>query len=323
MRPLYDKVISILSTRRSTTPASFDSADALELLKELHVRARKSATGKANLQMLTSLATFVVRSLLTNSERTNSDVEALSQLYADSLRDFFARKSSQLQVTFFVDTLQRLNPTELPIVWKWVDVVAGYTGPSDVVNVFRQLQAYALLTEICKSFKRYLVVKDANPDLVAATAKTLVLSILERASETFNAAVASDAKGYNANRLKTFLSETHTILRSSQQHLCSDSKPTLAEAGVVTKSLKKSITKSLESIQGNEKFKNSPAILGLIRSLSVTIGLPSDRAADQTGTAGKSGSVRKRKARGSDGDSSEKAQPSQPVMLSGSKKSRK
>ncbi|KAJ1918613.1 DNA-directed DNA polymerase [Mycoemilia scoparia] len=335
-RPLYDKSVSILSTKRTVAPSDYDAKPVLKFLEELHDSARKSSSNKADLNMITNLATFVTRSLLVNVHKqqqstpsaNNKDIKTIGELYQASLKDFFSRKSSQLQVTFFTTLLQRVSPSDLPLVSSWLLPALEYTRPdSEVVNVFRQLQAFSLAAELCKSLKRTADF-DVPKQEIKDTIEKVLTELLQGLIQTLNVASAggdgedkksSSKMSYNSSRLKTILTDVYAALRSSVQIIelgletekssSSNSKQQPPLCFLVARSNKKSkksksssssssdilesLNDALESTTTAKQFKTSSAISSAAANISTIL---TEKTTTTTTTTTASNGGKKRKA---------------------------
>ncbi|KAJ2159489.1 DNA-directed DNA polymerase [Coemansia sp. RSA 552] len=158
-RPIHDRAVSILSQRRARYPAGFDVDNAQELLANIHEWARR-AQDKHDLRMFTNVAAFMTRTLLDNAQgatlkRQRAVADGIRELNQASVADFMTRKASQIHVDFFKPATEKLLPTQLEPFWRIaLATLENYARPLKAVNVYRQVQAYALAESLLISSAR-------------------------------------------------------------------------------------------------------------------------------------------------------------------------
>ncbi|KAI8325305.1 hypothetical protein GQ54DRAFT_283343 [Martensiomyces pterosporus] len=198
-KPIYNRTMSILNTKRLRCPTGFKTADGLELLRAVHERAQRSAD-KNELNMLTNVATFLVKAVLGNSDGTaSSKKKALSvskevaQMYELTLKDFMTRKTSQIHVEFFTTVARRLRPSQLEFMWRLATkAVSEYGHPLKAVNVYRQVQVFTLAGAIAATASQ---VSDESADLddaslFVALSKELLAAMRSAVKDTLVFAVS-------------------------------------------------------------------------------------------------------------------------------------
>ncbi|KAJ2809962.1 DNA-directed DNA polymerase [Coemansia furcata] len=169
-KPIHDRAMALLTARRAKSPADADSEEGLLLLAHVHECARRAAD-KAELRALSAASALVTRSLLdASSPGVEAKVEAQ---YVATVADFMSRQASQIQADFFRVASSKLRPAQLPLLWRVAArAVRDFAHPRQALNVFRQVQAYALAN----------VVADSAPLLVAEVdvplAKSLAAELL-------------------------------------------------------------------------------------------------------------------------------------------------
>ncbi|GJE98126.1 DNA polymerase phi-domain-containing protein [Phanerochaete sordida] len=135
-KQLAEKATGILRSRigkSKDVPAEVDVEQATEVLKEIHLRARKAATGDI-LTTLSSCSLFVTKCLL-HANATDAVLDA----YRESLTDFATRKASRLNTGFLQDFVRRYAEA----AWGLRDdMLASATG---AVNGYRQVQVLQLV----------------------------------------------------------------------------------------------------------------------------------------------------------------------------------
>ncbi|KAJ2397354.1 DNA-directed DNA polymerase [Coemansia sp. RSA 2559] len=206
-KPLHDRTIAILGARRPKYPTGFDSEAGLALLDAVHKRARR-AQDKAELTMLGNVAAFVTRALMDNAQ-TDEARKAVSDRVVDiakaSLADFMTRKSSQIHADFFRPATEKLLPSQVAIVWRIAHMaLADYGRPGQAVNVYRQVQAFALAETVVASVPRVASESSdaAHTSALAETAERLLRELQAAVCETILFAVSSENKAAGSGKLR-------------------------------------------------------------------------------------------------------------------------
>jgi DNA polymerase phi len=138
-RQLSEKTINILTSRigkLKDVPSSIHSEKVIQVLGDLHVRARKAHDAKL-VAMLSQCILYLSRLLLHFQLE-----EPVLQVYRDSLLDFATRKASTLNPAFFQAFFQKYPCSG----WKMKDTVIEASTQS--VNGFRQCQCLQLFQHI-------------------------------------------------------------------------------------------------------------------------------------------------------------------------------
>lgn len=135
-KQLADKSTGILRSRIGKSrevPSELDAEQATEILKEVHLRARKAATGDV-------LATLSQCSLYVSKCLVHAGAEdAVRDAYRDSLIDFATRKASRLNHSFLQDFVRRHAETAWTIRDRLLEVI------KQAVNGYRQMQVFQLI----------------------------------------------------------------------------------------------------------------------------------------------------------------------------------
>jgi DNA polymerase phi len=154
-KQLVEKSIGILRSRigkAKDVPADIDVEQATEILRELHVRARKAASGDV-LVTLSQCSLFVAKCLL----HAGTDM-AVREAYGESVRDFATRKASRLNANFLQEFVRRHPET----AWSFRDdILAAIKG---AVNGYRLVQVFQLVqtlfaqhpTTVCRQSRDFL-----------------------------------------------------------------------------------------------------------------------------------------------------------------------
>ncbi|KAJ2784893.1 DNA-directed DNA polymerase [Coemansia javaensis] len=194
-KPLHDRAMAMLGARRPRVPRGFDHAQAARLLATVHERARRAAD-RAEVRVLGAVAAFVARALLDDAAPGPARAEAAAAVRdanAASMRDFMTHKASQIYVDFFRPVVERLAGWQLAPLWRVaVAAAADFGRPRCAVNVYRQVQAFALVDAITASASRLAAdsgdsddpapFAELAPELAAALRTALVETIAFAAS---------------------------------------------------------------------------------------------------------------------------------------------
>ena len=134
-RQLSDKATSMLRSRFGKSkdiPLNINGDQAFEILKVLHVRARKAISADV-LTTLSQCSLFVTKCLVQAQQE-----EFVVEVYRESLRDFVSRKASRLNTPFFHDFIRRYPHIAWNLRTDFFDVL------DDAVNGYRQAQIFVL-----------------------------------------------------------------------------------------------------------------------------------------------------------------------------------
>ncbi|KAJ2891350.1 DNA-directed DNA polymerase, partial [Coemansia aciculifera] len=187
-KPIYDRAMALLTARRAKVPALVTSEDGLQLLAHVHDCARRAAD-KAELRALSSVSAVVTRALL------DSDIEGVEALverqYVATVADFMTRQASQIHADFFRVAAAKLRPAQLPLLWRVAaHAVREFAHPRQALNVFRQVQAYALADVVAASAP--LLVAETKEGEAQALAADLLCALREALIDTMRAAAAPE-----------------------------------------------------------------------------------------------------------------------------------
>ncbi|KAJ1729797.1 DNA-directed DNA polymerase [Coemansia biformis] len=222
-KQIHDRTMAMLGARRARVPRGLDREQATRLLGVVHERARRAAD-KAEVRMLGSMAAFLSRALLDDAVAGEQAavIEAVRELNVASMRDFMTHKASQIYVDFFRTTAEKLLEGQLEPLWRVAIEAAAYGHPLKAVNVYRQVQAFALIDTITASASR-LAAGLTEPaqiapfvgltrELVAALQGALQATIAYAASEE-NTSAATGRLLLDSQRLREIIRHWLMIVR--------------------------------------------------------------------------------------------------------------
>ncbi|KAJ1771650.1 DNA-directed DNA polymerase [Coemansia sp. RSA 1813] len=204
-KPLHDRTMAILGARRTKYPTGFDTDAGLSLLDAIHKRARR-AQDKAELAMLGNVAAFVTRALMDSTPATANDKDSekhktvssrVFDIAKASLADFMTRKGSQIHADFFRPTTEKLLPSQLDIFWRIAHVaLSDYARPGQTVNVYRQVQAFALVEVVVATVPRVMSESSDVTDIGAfvEAVESLLREMQTAVCETIQFAVSDENK---------------------------------------------------------------------------------------------------------------------------------
>ncbi|EKM55908.1 uncharacterized protein PHACADRAFT_256841 [Phanerochaete carnosa HHB-10118-sp] len=135
-KQLAEKATGILRSRIGKSKdvlTEVDVEQAAEVLKEIHLRARKAATGDV-LATLGQCSLYVIKCLL-HAKASGAVLDA----YRESLADFATRKTSRLNTAFLQGFVRR----HADAAWSLRDDILA--AAKDAVNGYRQLQVFQLV----------------------------------------------------------------------------------------------------------------------------------------------------------------------------------
>ncbi|KAI9506816.1 DNA polymerase phi-domain-containing protein [Coemansia spiralis] len=224
-KPIHDRTMGILRSRRTKYPVGFNSEDGLALLEAIHQRARR-AQDRAELAMLGNVSAFVTRALFGNA-KTDAERKVISEkafeLAKGAVVDLMTRKASPIHAEFFRPTVEKLLPSQLGIFWRLALVaLTDYARPNQAVNVYRQVQTYTLVEIIAWTVSRLINessdVKDVGPfadivenvlhELQSALCDTILYAMSDR-----NKIPSSGKLQIEPLRLKEILASTIEIIQ--------------------------------------------------------------------------------------------------------------
>ncbi|KAJ2743680.1 DNA-directed DNA polymerase [Coemansia sp. BCRC 34301] len=278
-KPIHDRAMALLTTRRSKVPAAVDSAEALLLLAHVHECARRAAD-KAELRALSSASALVTRALL---DASSSSVEPkVEQQYMATVADFMSRQASQIHADFFRVAASKLRPVQLPLLWRVAArAVRDYAHPRQALNIFRQVQAYALADVVAASAP-LLIAQDSDVDLTVAQAlvrdllmalRGALLDTMRLAASPDNLVAATDAASakliIDKSKLREIIELTVAVARRCLRYepllsTAQDALPTKDDAPWMA---------ALDALAVSDNFR-SPIIARLCATLG-SIGTPS------------------------------------------------
>ncbi|KAJ2685950.1 DNA-directed DNA polymerase [Coemansia spiralis] len=185
-KPIHDRAMALLTARRAKVPAAIECAEGLEVLAHIHECARRAAD-KAELRALSAASALVTRSLL-----DSSDVEAkVEAQYAATVTDFMTRQASQIHADFFRVAASKLRPAQLPVLWRVAaKAVREFGHPRQALNVFRQVQAYALADVV--AFSAPLLVTEVEAGVAKGLAGELIKALRDALVDTMKFAASGE-----------------------------------------------------------------------------------------------------------------------------------
>lgn len=171
-KQLSDKAKGILRSRigkSKDVPSGVDAEQALTVLTDLHIRARK--VHSSDLLATLSQSSIYIAKILIQVDAEKS----LVQVYSQSLADFVTRKGSALNTSFFQDFIRR-HPA---IAWSLRGYLIDLSSKS--VNAYRQLQVFKLLeilvgqlqALVCPLFN-FMFFSPCHSDLMTGTCRILI-----------------------------------------------------------------------------------------------------------------------------------------------------
>ncbi|KAJ1815007.1 DNA-directed DNA polymerase, partial [Coemansia sp. RSA 2598] len=211
-KPIHDRAFSIATARRSKLPTGFETKDGLDLLTNIHERARR-ALDKPTLTMISSVAIYMARAVVENDPSCESTIY---DLYRASLSDFMTRKASQMIAEFFTTPANRTQPAHLLPFWRLAaDAVTEYGHPLKAVNVFRQVQAYVLAAGIISNVSRLDSLEDAKA--FADPTSKLLAGLQSAVLDTVKFALSDKNKNSTTGKLVIDQQRLREILQASSQ----------------------------------------------------------------------------------------------------------
>ncbi|PCH38454.1 hypothetical protein WOLCODRAFT_115513 [Wolfiporia cocos MD-104 SS10] len=182
-RQLADKAAGIIRSRigkAKDTPSTVDKDRAIEVLGEIHSRARKAASFDV-LIIIGQCSLYVVKML----HHMNQN-EPVLEAYKSSLNDFVTRKTSRLNGQFFQEFVRRYAD----IAWNLREDLLKVTGQA--VNAYRQLQAFQMVQTLLNQLPS---IGDRREEIIAFTSslRTTLLETIQSACGG-NTLAAADIK---------------------------------------------------------------------------------------------------------------------------------
>ncbi|KAJ2738454.1 DNA-directed DNA polymerase [Coemansia sp. Cherry 401B] len=255
-RVVHDRAAAILGSRLAKVPAGADTDAALELLRTAHTRARQAAD-RRELDTLGSVAAYAARAALDSG----SAVEPVQALYAESARDFMARKASQLQVGFFRASLERLRADQLHMLWAVArDTLEQFGHPLRAVNVYRQVQAFALADAVAATAGR------ADAGALGSGARELLAALRGALLATLEFAVADANRNAATGKLLLDASRLREIVNSALQVVRRVGRSGAFGEAMAVLAPDAAWTQAVEALQTSDKLA-SPVIKNLARRL--------------------------------------------------------
>ncbi|KAJ2825143.1 DNA-directed DNA polymerase, partial [Coemansia sp. 'formosensis'] len=237
-KPIHDRAMALLTARRAKSPADADSEEGLLLLAHVHECARRAAD-KAELRALSAASALVTRALLdASSPGVEAKVEAQ---YVATVADFMSRQASQIQADFFRVASSKLRPAQLPLLWRVAArAVRDFAHPRQALNVFRQVQAYALANVVADSAP--LLVAEVDAPLAKSLAAELLgalrgalVDTMAFAASPDNQVAATEAAAaklvVDKNRLRDIIDFTVAVARRCLRHDALAAQDALPGAG--------------------------------------------------------------------------------------------
>ncbi|KAJ2561034.1 DNA-directed DNA polymerase [Coemansia sp. RSA 1822] len=262
-RAVHERAVSILNGRLTKIPAGFDQTEALKLLEVVHERARR-ASDQRELEMLGGVAAFVGRAVLESGDAQAS--ARVHELNAESVRDFLGRKASQIQVGFFRSAMAKQRAGLLTGLWTVAaDAVAEFGRPQRAVNVYRQVQAYALADAVLATAPR-VASELTDLDEFTALAQRVLRESCASLQETLVFAV-SDANQNATGRLHIDGARVREIVQTVLQMVRRVAKVDVFRPVVAVLKPTSEWTQAVQALEASDKLA-SPVVRNMSRSLA-------------------------------------------------------
>ncbi|KAJ2362277.1 DNA-directed DNA polymerase, partial [Coemansia sp. RSA 2607] len=252
-KPIHDRAMAIVGSKRSAVPRDFDVAEAQALQTLVHERARRAADRPA-LRMFGSVAGMLARML---AERGLAD--SVHMAYSQSLDDFMTRKASQLFSDFFTSAAARLAPAYLLPLWRVAaDAMHKYAKPGCAVNVFRQVQAFVLASGVAAEVVRVQTEQDSKP----------LVKVTEALLGDMQAAVVATVRGAVETPPKVDAQRLREVLQACVQLVTRCAKSLLAPAARKALRNSEEWTAAFAALAAAPPPMGAPAMQHLCRSLA-------------------------------------------------------
>ncbi|KAJ1863527.1 DNA-directed DNA polymerase [Coemansia sp. RSA 989] len=263
-RAVHERAVSILNTRLGKTPAGADPAQVRELHALVHERARR-AGDQRELDVLAGVAAFAARTLLDAGDGG----EDVHKQYAAAAADFMTRKASQMHVGFFRTCMGRLRASQLAPLWRVArDALAQYARPKQAVNVYRQVQAFALAEAAAATAAR--IASDLDAAQAAAFvehARALLLALRAALQETIVYAVSEDNRNAATGKLLLDAPRLREIIQNALQLTRRLAKIDAFAPAVAALAPDDQWARAVRELEAADKLA-SPVIKNLCRSLA-------------------------------------------------------
>lgn len=249
-KQLSDKATGILRSRigkSKDVPSSIDADQTGEVLRELHIRARKAVSGDV-LATLSQCSIYLSRSLI-HSQSENSVLDA----YRGSLTEFVTRKASRLNTGFFQEFFRR----HASVAWGLRDTLLELTA--NAVNGYRQSQVFQLiqllLTQLPTTVRALTVYPRAILTLTQADRVNDLLEFMPALRQAVQKAIrrACDGETLTAPHVKDVLKLTLSAVRLTKRVAESQSQVQTAWEPSSWESLS-------QTLAGSERFKSSTGL---------------------------------------------------------------
>ncbi|KAJ1950462.1 DNA-directed DNA polymerase [Linderina macrospora] len=190
-RPIYERAMAMLDRKGANEyPKEFAMEQAAGVLEIAHKWAMR-ASDLAQLRTLGSLSAFVSRAMIESHGKPGE--KKVSEMYMATMRDFFARKASQLQTPFFQPLAAKLHGAQLAVPWKLAAAAVGEFGkPGMAVNTFRQVHVFELAALTAQNAQR--LAEEAGKKAAVPLAKDLVCAVQAAVAEVLKS-VATPVEG--------------------------------------------------------------------------------------------------------------------------------
>ncbi|KAJ2455201.1 DNA-directed DNA polymerase [Coemansia sp. RSA 2336] len=216
-RAVHERAVSILGARLGKTPVGADPAQVRALHALVHERARR-AGDQRELDVLAGVAAFAARTLLdAGDDGAKDDVH---KQYGAAAADFMTRKASQMHVGFFRTCMGRLRASQLAPLWQVArETLAQYGRPQQAVNVYRQVQAFAL-ADATAATSAARIASDLDASQTAAFVehtRSLLQALRAALQETVVYAVSDDNRNAATGKLLLDAPRLREIIQHSLQ----------------------------------------------------------------------------------------------------------
>ncbi|KAJ2851235.1 DNA-directed DNA polymerase [Coemansia brasiliensis] len=264
-RAVHERAVAILHTRLNKTPVNANPTQVRELHAMVHERARR-AGDQRELDVLAGVAAFAARTLLDAGE----DGEDVHKEYSAAAADFMSRKASQMHVGFFRTCMDRLRASQLSPMWRVAHgTLEQYARPQRAVNVYRQVQAFALADATAATAAR--IASDLDAAEVAAfveQTRSLLLALRAALQETILYAVSEENRNSATGKLLLDAPRLREIIQNALQLVRRLSKiESFAPAIADSLTPDAEWTRAVRELETADKLA-SPVIKNLCRNLS-------------------------------------------------------
>ncbi|KAJ2818303.1 hypothetical protein IWW50_005861, partial [Coemansia erecta] len=217
------------------------------------------------LEMLGGVAAFVARALLESGSAAAA--KRVAELNTASVQDFLGRKASQIQVGFFRAAMAKLRATHLAGFWSVArEAVAEFGRPQRAVNVYRQVQAYALADAVLATAPR-VASEIEDPAEFVGLAQAVLREVCAALQETLEFAVSDANHNATTGRLLLDAARVREIVQTVLQTVRRLAKTEVFRPAVAALAPSDAWTRAVRAAETSDKLA-SPVIRNMCRSLA-------------------------------------------------------